>query len=1040
MAGDGSGDVVGRDPELSLLDRACEAGRGGQGSAICLTGPAGIGKTTLVHVARERARQRGMRTASTWCWAEGAPPLWPWLDVLAQLDLMQDAGDIAAQGFRGFPIVEHALATMASSRPLWIAVDDLHHADEATKLITRYLAARISESSVVLLHTHRPIDMTSDGNDRVMAEIDRVCDTMALQPLPPADIAELARTRGYDELSPDVAAALTAASGGIPLHAVAALQAWAADTTATPPTVKLRAHVVSRLGDISADDAAIVARAAVLGQVVGVDLVAAACGTTPSRVLSAVGAARDRNLLRVSDPRVVDFGHDLLREAAEQWLDADVVAATHAAAADLYDPDSSSPEADVVRAARHAVQAARRSPAAAARAVDLGCRAAQVLANGGAPEDAATLLGQAVTANDLAGRPTSRALLLLELAHAVLLSGRLNAAHDSYGDAVAAALEEGLPVIVAEAAAGLGSLWVNTVRSPTAQRRVLRTQRQALARLPAGHTELRLRLRGRIAAEAMFWETAGPDALLGVLRDLGQLDEPATILDVLSVAHNPLLGPQHNELRLRMSEDMLRASAAVPGGILPLMALCWRTVDLFLAGDQHAERALADLRDAAEAMQNLSVLYVVRLLEVMLLINRGRFEQAERAAQAAFELGTQTQDADAISYLGGHLVAIRWFQGHEQDMLDLMQHIATSAHVDVVDHSFEAGIAALAARTGQDDLARQHLNRVKGAGLHQLPRFSTWLMTLATVVEAASALQDRTTMSEAYELLEPFGDLPVAPSLAIVSFGCVHHWLATAAAATGRPTVAEDHFRAAINTNIALGHLPATLVARAALANLLTTHQPTPTREAEARLLLTTALEGAKALGMDDVAARWEATANRLDRRRHVQIREAETGSGQVWIVDFAEHQATVRDLAGMRMLAQLTASPGQWIAASRLAFEHPPLPHAAPDSLLDPTARRALEAQVRKLGDAVAEAREAGDLAAQAAREQDMDAIAEHLAAGTGLAGRERRFADETERARTAVRKAIVRAIKEIERHHPAAAQHLTANVVTGAECRYQG
>src|SRR5687767_14340566 len=98
----GSTRIVGRDSELSRLDRAYQASRSGQGAAICLTGPAGIGKTALLHAARQQAHQLGVVPASTWCWTEGAPPLWPWLDVLAQLDVLSDRTDLALQGIQAF--------------------------------------------------------------------------------------------------------------------------------------------------------------------------------------------------------------------------------------------------------------------------------------------------------------------------------------------------------------------------------------------------------------------------------------------------------------------------------------------------------------------------------------------------------------------------------------------------------------------------------------------------------------------------------------------------------------------------------------------------------------------------------------------------------------------------------------------------------------------------------------------------------------------------------------------------------------------------
>ncbi|MGW6933531.1 ATP-binding protein [Lentzea sp. NPDC054927] len=1036
----GSTRIVGRDSELSRLDRACQASRGGHGAAICLTGPAGIGKTALLRAAGQQARHLDVVTASTWCWAEGAPPLWPWLDLLAQLDVLPDATDLALQGIRAFRLVERAVASVASSTPLLIAIDDLHNADEATMLLTRYMAARIPESHAVLLVTHRPLEqaLEPEREIRLLTEIDRACDVVTLPALPPNSMAELVLVHGHRPLPSDVVEALTAASGGIPLHAVTALDAWTSDTSEPDFTVKLQGVVLSRLRGLHSDDAAIVARAAVLGREVDVDTIATVCGTTPVRVAAAIAAAQSRRLVSANRQGTIDFGHDLVRDAVLGWLNPDDVATTHSAAAALYEAGSLAGVADVVRAARHALQAARRSPSDATRAVDLGRSAATVLARGGAPEDAAALLEQTIVANEIAGSPVSRARLLLERASAVLLTGRLSAARDRFDDAVTAALAEGDPVAVAEAAAGLGALWVNTVRSPVAQRRVLRTQRTALAQLPAGHESVRLRLRARIAGEAMFWEGSDAEDLIDVVNDVREFDDPATALEVFSVAHNPLLAPEHTALRMRMADEMLTNAAEDPGGILPLMALCWRAVDLFLAGDERAERALADLREAAEAMQSLSVLYIVRVIETMLMICRGEFARAEQAAHAAFELGTRAQDADALSYLGGHLVAIRWFQGREAEMLDLVERISGSTQVDVVDHSFEAAIAALAARAGLPDVARRHLDRVKGIGLASLPRFSTWLVTIATIVEAAIALDDRHTVAEAYDLLEPFGDLPVAPSLAVVSFGCVHHWLGTAALTTGRPELAERHLRAAVDTNLRQGHVPATAVARAELASILTAHRPTPARDAEARQLLAAAVGTATEVGMDALASRWGETANRLDRSARVLLTRNETSGHGGWFVDFAGRRVTVRNLAGMRMLAVLTASPGQWIPAGQLAFSRPSVPHGAPPPLLDAAARRALESRMRELASMVARSREQGDVTAQAAAEDEMDAIAEHLSATSGLAGRGRSFIDEDERARTSVRKAIVRASQEIETHHPAAAAHLRSHLVTGAHCRY--
>lgn len=78
-----------------------------------------------------------------------------------------------------------------------------------------------------------------------------------------------------------------------------------------------------------------------------------------------------------------------------------------------------------------------------------------------------------------------------------------------------------------------------------------------------------------------------------MIDDALRLGDPATVVEVLSVAHNPLLGPQHTARRLSMAESMITRAAYIGTGVLPLMAWCWRTVDLFLSGDSKAPQSLA---------------------------------------------------------------------------------------------------------------------------------------------------------------------------------------------------------------------------------------------------------------------------------------------------------------------------------------------------------------------------------------------------------------------------------------------------------------
>jgi hypothetical protein len=136
--------------------------------------------------------------------------------------------------------------------------------------------------------------------------------------------------------------------------------------------------------------------------------------------------------------------------------------------------------------------------------------------------------------------------------------------------------------------------------------------------------------------------------------------------------------------------------------------------------------------------------------------------------------------------------------------------------------------------------------------------------------------------------------------------------------------------------------------------------------------------------------------------------------------VDYANEQVLVRDLIGVRILAVLTGSPGEWFTAEYLAYGGAASPPADQQPLLDAPARQAIEARMRALAVVIDRARADSDVAAQNTAESEFDELAEHLSASTGLSHRDRSFTDEAEKARTSVRKATVRAIDEIERIHP--------------------
>ena len=67
-----------------------------------------------------------------------------------------------------------------------------------------------------------------------------------------------------------------------------------------------------------------------------------------------------------------------------------------------------------------------------------------------------------------------------------------------------------------------------------------------------------------------------------------------------------------------------------------------------------------------------------------------------------------------------------------------------------------------------------------------------------------------------------------------------------------------------------------------------------------------------------------------------------------------------------------------------------------------------------------------------------DADWLADELRGSTGLGGRVRQFADNPERARIAVGKAIRRALDRVAAADPVLGDHLRRSVQTGMRCCY--
>jgi hypothetical protein len=161
--------VVGRESERAAASAALDRLAGGLGGVLVVTGPAGIGKTALVHAGLEEARRRGLGVIS----AAVSPVEGVLRPLLRALQPLAGSSPQAAvrSGRAGAAFAfERAVSAWATERPLIVALEDLHHASpEEVRGLARTVH-HLAAAPVLWIVTERTSDLGLAGSQHVRAE------------------------------------------------------------------------------------------------------------------------------------------------------------------------------------------------------------------------------------------------------------------------------------------------------------------------------------------------------------------------------------------------------------------------------------------------------------------------------------------------------------------------------------------------------------------------------------------------------------------------------------------------------------------------------------------------------------------------------------------------------------------------------------------------------------------------------------------------------------------------------------------------------
>ncbi len=610
--------------------------------------------------------------------------------------------------------------------------------------------------------------------------------------------------------------------------------------------------------------------------------------------------------------------------------------------------------------------------------------------------------------------------------------GDLRASRESFEGAYQLAELAGDVDAMARAALGLAGLWVSERRTVTGAVMLQTRLQHCLSRLDQ-NSSLALRIRIRLAGEEDYLR-GEHDAITAVLAEARAAGDPVALAEALSLGHHCLLGPEQAALRRELARDLIRVSFSTERRSDRLMGLLWQTVDAYSEGDPHAGRLLAELQDMLGERAHPAVSFVVSAVEVMLAIRAGRLDEAESLAQVCAESGAAAGDIDSEWWPGAQLVTIRWYQGRLVELLPMLSTRVHSPALSAVDDSSLAALAVAAAASGDGRTASSCLATLRGSGLSQLPRSSSWLVTMNGIVEAASILADADVCAEAHEQLLPYAHMPMIGGLGVTCFGSTEQALGVSALASGQLDRAIDHLRAAVQHNIGLGHWPAVVSARQRLARALRERGRREDREA-ADSELRAATAESSALGIRGAKARAASASH---------ARGAECSRlGRKWRVTVHDRSAVVEDSIGMLHLAVLIANPRQDIPATDLVaglavLAGPAGEGGVPQPVLDQRAMAEYRMRLARLDTEIDELDAAGATEQAARARTERQWLAGQLNSAAGLAGRTRAFSDDSERARVAVGKAIRRALVRIANADPVIGEHLRQSVHTGVRCSY--
>ncbi len=772
---------VGRADQIAVLESAWSRRR----RLVLVTGQAGVGKTRLTDEVAATLRARGTTVVSGRWTSDWLGPYSGFIAPLRQALSRLDPSKVAGRGelVRLVPELSDALApregpsradggverrllfeavagVLQRIGPALMLLDDLQWADPDSLALLAYLGGQ-PLSDLVMLATVRSGDL-SPATAGALADLGRVCDIdrLHLERLPSSELDTLVRHIAGDATTPDLLAAVEAASEGNTFYAeeltehLLHLGARSAISLAheVPLPERIRDMVGRRVATLSLEAQTLLRVGAVLGRDFDPRLAARLGELSDPEALAATEDALLSGLVNEAAPPLLSFSHVLVRATVDHSLSALRRVDLHRRAAmALADDVPSGPEM-VAQVARHWTVVAEIDSSATVSAAHWSVRAGDAALASAAAEEAIVRYESAAAL--WAHSTTEHADTLIRLGNALYSSGRGIEAEDRFREAFQLAQVLDDDELVARSALGLCKSFAT---GEIDDERVAALE-SALRRLPADDVVLRPAAAAMLVRQLLF--DRSPEATERreeLWAEVGRIVtsdavSPELLLTLASVQEFlPVSEPEPLD---RVSRRTI--AVALDRRDLFAVANAWwgqAWAALERANPEDWSIAVSSHDHVAQELQLPAQTGLAASLRSTAAQVTGHLDEARTLAETAATDLTRAGHPSAQMLHLSRSVLFGWDDGQASEMLPLMTSLA-SDFASIA--TFQAGLALTAALAGDHDLARHLLDRAADSGFRRIRPDVEWLAvfsfyahacTTTGAVEHAAPLYDRLATS-----------------------------------------------------------------------------------------------------------------------------------------------------------------------------------------------------------------------------------------------------------------------------------------------------